>query len=341
MENKKISVIITTYGGSRKLVRAINSVLEQTYQNFEIIVVDDNDPNSDARKATESYMSIFSDERIKYIKHEKNKNGSFARNTGIANSEGYYVSFLDDDDYYINNRFEYIVDVMEKNKEIDGVCTGTIEMCAGFITGEVTYREKYLKPKMLLINQGSIGTGSNIFVKKEIVNEIGGFDILFNRFQDVEFMIRITNKYNILLDSHLLVVKDVTETHIPTYKKVFDAFVLFNEKFRSFINDLNEDERRYYFQDRYESLIYLAKLSCDKEIYNNACRQLKEYIGSKIEIKTNNNFYSPIMYKLKMVMKNNIVVFNIIKTIKSIKRSKRNKVLLKNKQLSKKYFENY
>ena len=87
MENPKVSVITPTYKRSGMLPRAIKSVLNQSYQNIEIIVVDDNNPDTEWRIATEERMQEFKDDpRVMYVKHEKNMNGSVARNTGIAAS---------------------------------------------------------------------------------------------------------------------------------------------------------------------------------------------------------------------------------------------------------------
>ena len=97
-----VSVIIPTFQRAKYIERAIDSVLNQTYKNFEIIVVDDNDQESEARKEMIKRMDKYSsDSRIIYIKHEKNKNGAAARNTGINVAKGEYITFLDDDDYFL------------------------------------------------------------------------------------------------------------------------------------------------------------------------------------------------------------------------------------------------
>ena len=96
----KVSVIIPTFKRPGELGRAINSVLAQTYSNIEVVVVDDNNDGDEFRKETELFMKRFeSNDRVKYIKHTKNQNGSAARNTGIANSDGEFIAFLDDDDF--------------------------------------------------------------------------------------------------------------------------------------------------------------------------------------------------------------------------------------------------
>ncbi len=100
----KISVIIPTCNRPELLPRAVKSVLNQTFNDFEVIVVDDGDKIS-AEKA----MAQFSDQRIKYIKHEKRKGGGAARNTGLRNSQGDYIAFLDDDDEYLPDKLETVI----------------------------------------------------------------------------------------------------------------------------------------------------------------------------------------------------------------------------------------
>ena len=93
-DNDLVSVIITTYCGSDNIARSIKSVLNQTYQNFEIIVVDDNDPNSKSRIDTEKIIEGFKSDKIIYIKHPQNFNGSVARNTGISVAKGRFIQFF-------------------------------------------------------------------------------------------------------------------------------------------------------------------------------------------------------------------------------------------------------
>ena len=79
-KNSNVSIIIPTYNCARLIVRAIESVLNQTYRDFELIIVDDSSTDN-----TEKIIKKFQeqDKRVKYIRHEKNRGGSAARNTGI------------------------------------------------------------------------------------------------------------------------------------------------------------------------------------------------------------------------------------------------------------------
>ena len=91
-KNPFVSVVIPTYGRSELLSRVIDSVLDQTYDNIKIIVVDDNDRNSDHRVDTEKVLQKYlNNNQIIYLKHEKNSGGSVARNTAIKASRGEYI----------------------------------------------------------------------------------------------------------------------------------------------------------------------------------------------------------------------------------------------------------
>lgn len=120
-----VSVIIPTFGNPIFLEKAIRSVTSQTIDDWELIVVDDNNAETEARMLTEEVMSIFSDNRIKYIKHPHNKNGAAARNTALRVAKGEYICFLDSDDEYMPNRLEECVRVMKlAGGDFAGVYTG-------------------------------------------------------------------------------------------------------------------------------------------------------------------------------------------------------------------------
>ena len=94
-----VSVIIPTYKRSELLSRALASVIAQTYENLEIIIVDDNDGENEFRKTTRSKIqNEFSGKNIHYIENEKNEGLAEARNIGVKKSMGKFIAFLDDDD---------------------------------------------------------------------------------------------------------------------------------------------------------------------------------------------------------------------------------------------------
>ena len=103
-----VSIIIPTFNRHQLLQTAIDTVLQQTYRNIEVIIVDD--ASSDA---TAALFAQYNDSRIKYIRHSTNKGGAAARNTGVLAARGEYVTFLDDDDSYHPTKVQEQVKDME------------------------------------------------------------------------------------------------------------------------------------------------------------------------------------------------------------------------------------
>ena len=104
----RVSVIIPTYKRKTEyLLRAINSIKNQTHENTEIVIIDDNYPESEFRKKTMNFMKKYKeDQNILYILNPKNVGGSIARNNGIEVSSGDFITFLDDDDEYLPEKIE-------------------------------------------------------------------------------------------------------------------------------------------------------------------------------------------------------------------------------------------
>lgn len=109
-----VSVVIATYKRDKSLANALNSLVEQTYKDFEVVVVDDNanvEWNEKVNAIVESFSSRL---RINYIQNEKNQGSARTRNIGIDASKGEYITFLDDDDLYLPNKIEVQVEQMIK-----------------------------------------------------------------------------------------------------------------------------------------------------------------------------------------------------------------------------------
>lgn len=112
----KVSVVIPTHNRSSLLRRAIQSVLDQTYQDFEIIVVDDASTDD-----TEAVVKGFADERIRYVRHSENRGEAASRNTGIRLAKGEYIAGHDDDDVWLPPKLEKQVKAFEKASPKVGV----------------------------------------------------------------------------------------------------------------------------------------------------------------------------------------------------------------------------
>lgn len=186
MNKKLVSIVLPTYKGCDVLERAVNSVLTQTYSLIELIVVDDNSPESEERKATEVIMSKYeTNDKVKYIRHEKNKNGAAARNTGIKNSYGEYIAFLDDDDWFLPKKIEEQVKYLELHKEFDAC------YCLAQRDRKPIKTVPYVGDvsKELLLLKSRMFTPSLCF-RKVALTTINGFDESFRRHQDYELLLR-------------------------------------------------------------------------------------------------------------------------------------------------------
>lgn len=174
-----ITVITPTYNRAEYLGNAIDSVLAQTYSDFELIVVDDNKPESEARKATEEVMKKYHDPRIRYLQNPKNVGGAASRNVGIYEAKGDYIAFLDDDDMYLPDRLETQYKQMVDNGWDVSVMDGATY---NYVTGEkVAERHQHLRNGMTkdeLIRSHLLYhiSGTNTFMyRTKFLQEIGGF----------------------------------------------------------------------------------------------------------------------------------------------------------------------
>lgn len=255
-----VSVIIPTFGIPQYLNKAVESVLNQSLQNIEIIVVDDNNPDTEARRETEKLITSISDDRLHYLKHPHNLNGAVARNTGLAQATGKYISFLDSDDEYKTERLEKCFNLLETSRDfIAGVYTG----CEFRRKGKVyrTFTEVKSGNHLLdtLACTFMFCTGSNIFVKKSVADEINGFDGTFLRHQDYEFLVRIFQSYSLEAIPEVLVIKNNENMNLPNVEKMVDIKKQYLIKFKPIIKTLNEDDKKYIFHSQYLQIAEAAQ----------------------------------------------------------------------------------
>ena len=120
-KSPRVTVVIPTYNRGDLLPRAVNSVLAQTYSDFELILVDDCSFDN-----TQDVIHDFEDPRIRSIRHEVNRGAAATRNTGIAHARGEYIAYLDDDDECTSNRLADQVALLDSGPDI-GMVYGWIE----------------------------------------------------------------------------------------------------------------------------------------------------------------------------------------------------------------------
>lgn len=253
-----VSVITPTYKRPEKLPRAIASVLNQTYSNVEIIIVDDNNPETDARKRTEEIMSTYAgNPRVRYIKHEKNKNGSAARNTGARYSQAKYVAFLDDDDEFLPEKIAAQVKRLEELPDEYAVCYTKVvfEKENGNISESKENREGDLFFDALT-RELSFQAGSNLFIRKEVFDSIGGFDETFKRSQDKEVVTRLLQHHKIAYAPVKGVLAHVYDDH--SFVNPFEVTAYYVEKMKPFVDSLDSNMRRNFYKVINGQLFYYS-----------------------------------------------------------------------------------
>ncbi len=190
----RVSVVIPTYKGHETLSRAIDSVLNQKgFDEFEIIVVDDNIPDGENRLLTEKVMRAYTgNDRVVYLKHPQNLNGSAARNTGARNAKGEYIALLDDDDIFMPNKLRLQVAYMDSHPQFAGSYT--------WRKNRFDVETKYsktgdLSKEILLLS--FFPTTITLMIRKDAWENLHGFDESYKRHQDFEFLLRFFERYKI------------------------------------------------------------------------------------------------------------------------------------------------
>lgn len=232
-----ISVVIPTYKTQGGLVNSVDSVLKQTYTDVEIIVIDDNDPESIYRKQTEVLMKKYEDNpKVVYIKHKENKNGAAARNTGIAASHGNFIAFLDDDDIFMPEKLDKQLKFLNENIEYQAVYC--LIIAKGKIINSYPYEGNCLIP--LLKERTRMFTSSLMF-RREALLSFGGFNESFSRHQDYNLMIRFFEcKYRVGLIKEPLIIYNTLGNNRVSGVQLEKLKVQYLSQFRDVLNDLEQ-----------------------------------------------------------------------------------------------------
>lgn len=275
--NELVSVVIPTHNRADLLPRAIDSVLNQTYSNFEIIVVSDGSTDN-----TEEVVKSYSDKdsRIRFIGYSPARGGNIARNTGIEAAKGEYVAFLDDDDEWMPAKLEKQINVMESDNRIGLVYTGVniIYVNEGLRYSFIGESKGDLSKEILLDNH--IGTTSTVMVRKMILEETGAFDEKLKALQDFELWIRVCQKCLIgLVPEELINYYNYTGTNqvSSSTQKYIDAFSYINTKHKSLLNELTTNQMSIKKMNECMLLANKAMRNGDSKLTRKYCVQALKY----------------------------------------------------------------
>lgn len=208
-----VTVIIPTYNAAGVLGRAIKSVLDQTYDDLELIVVDDRSTDN-----TAEVVESFNDPRVRYVGREKNGGEAAARNTGIRLAKGKYVAFLDSDDEWLPTKLEKQMDVFQRSSEETGlVYAGCvwIDEAGRFIKRDVPRLRGNVFESLLTSNQIS-GSSSGVLLRRKCLKHIGLFDDSLPGCPDWDMWIRLSKHCRFDFVSEDLVIYHASETSIAS-----------------------------------------------------------------------------------------------------------------------------
>lgn len=186
-----ISVIIPTYNRAHLVGRAIQSVLDQTYRDFEIIVVDDASIDN-----TEEVVAGFNDGRIRYIRRRENRGGSAARNTGIKEAKAKFIAFLDSDDEWLSDKLRKQMDRFKiSSKKVGVIYCGRCRVWDE--TQEVAERVIPSLRGDLFVNllMGCFVQGSTPVIRRDCFRKTGLFDEALPSNHDWDMWIRLSRYY--------------------------------------------------------------------------------------------------------------------------------------------------
>lgn len=196
----KISVVIPTYNREASLERAIESVLTQTYHNFELIVIDDGSTD-DTSRIIKKYKK-----KIRYFS-QLHSGVSSARNLGLEKSEGTWVAFLDSDDYWLTSKLSRQMQCLAENPQWLVVQTDEKWIRNGSFVNPMNKHRKYsgwIFPQCLPL---CIVSPSAVIIHQKVFNDVGVFDESLPVCEDYDLWLRIALKYEIGLLPEKLIVK--------------------------------------------------------------------------------------------------------------------------------------
>jgi len=242
----KVSVIIPTYNRAHLIGRAIKSVLNQTFQDFEIIVVDDGSTDN-----TREIVKSFVDKRIRYYYHEKNKGYPEALNKGLNLARGSYIAFQDDDDEWFPEKLYRQMMIFKNAKKKTGVVySGFWKIKDGkklyIPSTHVIQKEGNIHEELLKGN--FIGMPTSI-VKRECFDKVGMFDTTISCLQDWDLWIRISKYYEFKYIPEPLVISYYTSGGVNE-KPIFVGVNVLNFIINKYHEDFNKHKKilsKHYF----------------------------------------------------------------------------------------------
>lgn len=315
-----VSIIMPVYNREDIVQIAINSVLNQTYTNFELIIVDDGSTDE-----TIPIITNIQDNRVKVILSETNNGSSAARNIGLKEAKGEYICYLDSDNIWQNNYIGAIVGAFLELNDADAIYSG--QMLYDYIDEEPFAFRFGSFNKSLLLNGNYIDL--NCFAhKKEVYDKIGGFNENLNRLVDWELILRTSNNFKmysipILLSNYYF---EAAKNRISNYSSKSHEKSI--ELFKNYAQNIHNDnlifkKSEYILKKPINIVIYninslITLQECLNKIFSFDSKMIKVTIIDDNLNKNITNYIYSITKTTPIKIINNKNNLNIIENIKSL-----------------------
>lgn len=241
-----VSVIIPTYKRSEKLLRAIDSVLNQTYDKIELLIVNDNEPNDSFTKELKLKVEKYNnDSRFHLIVQDKHINGAVARNVGIKKAKGEYIAFLDDDDWWDVTKLEKQVKCIEELSADWGVVSCKIKRYNNdkLIAMLPKYDDGFVYKDIMML-KADFATGT-LLIRHDALDQSGYFDERLLRHQDLQLLVNLTFHYKLFQVNEYLHCCDISDgQNRPSIEKLITAKKEFFTSVYNIYKTLSESEKK-------------------------------------------------------------------------------------------------
>jgi len=241
MASPRISVVIPVHNRAEPVAHAIDSVLSQTFKDFELVAVDDGSTDNSVE-----VIDGFADSRVRLVKLVRNSGSNAARNAGIAAAQGDILCFLDSDDLFLPGKLEHVAKRFDKEPTLDVLVDSFVRMCSPWAG----------KPLVEVHNPNSNSTAdferalftrelskatSAISVRREAAVRAGAFDPAVKQRQDFDFLIRLAETANCASTSEILWIKGWSDDRLTCRERFIPATIALVERHPQYLT--NRDYR--------------------------------------------------------------------------------------------------
>ncbi|WP_411993312.1 glycosyltransferase [Agarivorans sp. DSG3-1] len=235
-----ITVYITSYNRPAMLARAIESVISQGFEDWELIIIDDAS-NKDVVSILDKYAAIES--RINYLRNDKQSGANFNRNLAISKAQGKFITGLDDDDYFKPNRLQFFIDNYDSKYAF--ICDNRDVLEKDGSTSQ-SYKNREQKVSLAQIMKANV-CGNQVFAETARLRGVGGFDLNIKKFQDHDTWISLIAKYgDAYRFNECSYVVDVRheQQRISSSENTYDATLALYQKHKHLYSSYSESETR-------------------------------------------------------------------------------------------------